>query len=351
MTQLTPMQLLAQRLREEQEKKKGGLNRSTSNNGDNASYPFWNIPEDSSAVVRFLPDGDPDNLFFWRERQVLKFPFAGVVGGDYPTDRPVTVTVPCIDMFGMTCPVIAETRPWWKDDSKKELARTYYKKKSYIFQGFVVSSPFVEENAPENPIRRFVIGPSLYDIIYKSLSNPEFEDLPTDYHGGRDFKISKTRKGEWANYGTSQWSFRTRPLSENELIAIDQHGLWNLKDYLGRVPDADEIEAIKQMFHDSLAGKPFDHASYGKWYRAYGGGRDGKRSGDEDALPPARTTTTVQARSVMNEERAAPAASAAAPTAAAPAAAPATSTATAGGKPQAADILAKIREKTMGRNG
>src|SRR5206468_1008631 len=147
------------------------------------------------------------------------------------------VQVPCVDMFGDTCPITAHIRPWWKDDSKKDLARVYYKKKSFLFQGFVVNTPFEEQNTPENPIRRFVINPSIYEIIKNSLMNPEMEDLPTDYVGGRDFKLTKTKKGEYANYSTSQWSFKTRSLSEAELAAIEQYGLFNLKDFLGNRPD------------------------------------------------------------------------------------------------------------------
>ena len=33
--------------------------------GDNAIYPFWNIPEQSTAVMRFLPDANESNPFFW----------------------------------------------------------------------------------------------------------------------------------------------------------------------------------------------------------------------------------------------------------------------------------------------
>ena len=37
------------------------VNRSTSSTGgDNAIYPHWNISEGSEAVVRFLPDKDPN---------------------------------------------------------------------------------------------------------------------------------------------------------------------------------------------------------------------------------------------------------------------------------------------------
>ena len=42
------------------------VNRSTSSTGgDNAIYPFWNLKEGEQATVRFLPDGDKDNTFFW----------------------------------------------------------------------------------------------------------------------------------------------------------------------------------------------------------------------------------------------------------------------------------------------
>ena len=64
---------------------------------------------DSTAVIRFLPDADNSNTFFWRERQIIKMTFLGVKGGD--TSKPVTVQVPCVEMWGDTCPVHAEIRP------------------------------------------------------------------------------------------------------------------------------------------------------------------------------------------------------------------------------------------------
>ncbi len=63
--------------------------------GPNPIYPFWNIKEGESATIRFLPDGDTDNTFFWRERLMIKLPFAGIKG---QTDsKPIIVQVPCID--------------------------------------------------------------------------------------------------------------------------------------------------------------------------------------------------------------------------------------------------------------
>lgn len=295
--------------------------------GDNASFPFWNIPENTSASIRFLPDADPDNTFFWVERQIIKLPFQGVLGRD---DRPVEVQVPCVDMFGDACPITAHIRPWWKDESKKDLARTYYKKKSFLFQGFVVASPFEEPSVPENPIRRFVINPSIYEIIKNSLMNPEMEDMPTDYVGGRDFKLAKIKKGDYANYGTSSWSMRTRALSAEELAAIDQFGLYDLKSFLGTRPDRDGIEMIKAMFEDSLAGRPFDTASYGAVYRA-NGQRDGGAS-----PAPAQQAVSASNHFVPPTYNAPPAA-----------AAPAAPADNGGAKPNAQDILARIKQRTL----
>ena len=81
---------------------------------DNAIYPFWNIDEGTSTVLRFLPDSDADNTFFWVERQMIRLTFPGVIGGE---NRPVTVQVPCMEMWGDTCPVLSEVRPWFKDPS------------------------------------------------------------------------------------------------------------------------------------------------------------------------------------------------------------------------------------------
>ena len=46
--------------------------------GDNAIFPHWNIPEGSTTAVRFLPDGDPNNTFFWAERLMIRLPFNGI---------------------------------------------------------------------------------------------------------------------------------------------------------------------------------------------------------------------------------------------------------------------------------
>ena len=88
----------------EQEVRSGG-NTKTSG-GDNAIYPFWNLKEGEQSTVRFLPDGDSNNTFFWRERLMIKLPFNGIKG---ETDsKPVQVQVPCMEMYGESCPILSE---------------------------------------------------------------------------------------------------------------------------------------------------------------------------------------------------------------------------------------------------
>jgi gp32 DNA binding protein like len=245
------------------------VNRSTSSvGGDNAIYPHWNIQENQEAVVRFLPDKDPNNTFFWTERAMIKLPFAGIKG--QADSRPVQVQVPCMEMYGETCPVLTEVRPWFKDKSMEDMGRKYWKKKSYIFQGFVLQNPLADDKTPENPIRRFIIGPQIFNIIRAALLDPEMEELPTDYVRGVDFRITKTSKGGYADYSTSKWSRRERALDETERAAIDKFGLFNLSDFRPKKPSEAEVKIIKELFEKSVEGEAYDVEKYGQYFRPAG---------------------------------------------------------------------------------
>jgi len=252
----------------QQQENRGDNNRS---NGamDNAIFPFWNIPENSTSVIRFLPDGDTTNTFFWRERQMIRMDFQGVEG--QPDSRKVTVNIPCNEMWGPvgSCPVLSEVRNWFKDPALEEMGRKYWKKRSYVFQGFVVESS-LDEETPENPIRRFVINPSIFNIIKGALMDSDFEELPTDYEAGTDFRLTKTTKGQYADYSTSSWSRRERSLNSNEREAIEKYGLYNLNDYLPKQPNEEELRVISEMFEASVDGKLYDPERWGNFYRPAG---------------------------------------------------------------------------------
>jgi len=266
----------------EQESRTGGSNQQSG--GDNAIYPHWNMAEGTEAVLRFLPDNDPNETFFWKERLMIKLPFAGIKG---QTDsRPVTVNVPCMEMYGESCPVLQEVRGWFKDPALEDQGRKYWKKRSYIFQGFVVDNPISEDSTPDNPIRRFIIGPQIFQIIKGALMDPEMEELPTDFVRGVDFRIKKTSKGGYADYSTSQWSRRERALSDEEKAAIDAHGLHNLNDFLPKKPTDVEVKVIQEMFEASVDGEAYDPERFGQYFRAPGMSAP---TGDPNKSAPAPT--------------------------------------------------------------
>ena len=312
------------------------VNRSTSNTGgDNAIYPHWNISEGSEAVVRFLPDRDTNNTFFWTERNMIKLPFAGIKG---QTDsRPVTVQVPCMEMYGKTCPVLTEVRPWFKDKSMEDMGRKYWKKKSYIFQGFVTTNPLAEDSTPENPIRRFIIGPQIFNIIRGALMDPEMEEMPTDYVKGVDFRITKTTKGGYADYSTSKWSRRERALDEAERAAIDTHGLHNLGDFRPKEPTEAEVKIIAELFAKSVEGEAYDLEQYGQYFRPAGVAYQGK---PQVAVP----TASAPAQPVAEAAPTAAPVTESAP-APQPAAAPATAAPAGDSAKRAEDILKLIRSR------
>lgn len=255
------------RIAAQENKSKGN---SSSAQFDNVTYPHWNINENETVVSRFLPDGNKKNEFFWVERQVIKLPFNGVKGD--PNVKRIEVQVPCVEMYndGSVCPVLAEVRPWYKDKSLEEMANRYWKKRSYIFQGFVRSSPLKEDNIPENPIRKFIISPQIIPIIRTGLMDPEMIELPTDYQRGLDFNIRKTSKGNYADYSTSNWARRESALTEQEQEAISKYGLFDLASFLPKKPTEAELKIIKEMFEASVEGEPYDNERWGNYYRPYG---------------------------------------------------------------------------------
>jgi hypothetical protein len=315
------------------ETKKGG----EQSGGDNAIYPHWNMNEGQSAVLRFLPDGDSKNTFFWVERAMIKLPFAGVRGE--MDSKQVQVNVPCIEMWGEACPILAEVRTWFKDKSLEDMGRKYWKKRSYIMQGFVRENPLTEDRTPDNPIRRFIIGPQIFTLIKSALMDPELEELPTDLMRGLDFRITKTSKGGYADYNTSKWSRKETALTAEEQAALEAHGLFTLSDFLPKRPTEVELKVMKEMFEASVDGQPYDAERWGQYFRPAG---------------VAAPSSSNQSNAVATDEEAAPApvtpAAKAAPAASsfdeddAPVASTPVAKSAAGGQ-NAQDILAMIRAR------
>jgi hypothetical protein len=260
-------------------------------NGESAIYAHWNIAEGTSAKIRFLPDADTKNTFFWVERAMIKLPFTGVKG--QPDSRPVQVQVPCMEMYGKEtpCPILAEVRTWFKDPALEDMGRKYWKKKSYLFQGFVRENPLSDDKSPENPIRRFIISPQIYNLVKSALMDPELENLPTDYDGGLDFTVTKTSKGGYSDYNTSKWARKESSLTAAEAAAIEQYGLFDLSSFLPKKPTDVELKVMKEMFEASVNGEEYDPDRWGQYFKP-----SGMNFANTDNAAPAAAPATAPAK-------------------------------------------------------
>lgn len=278
-----------------------GANNST--NRDKTVYPHWNIPDNTTATVRFLPDGNPDNTFFWVERQQINLTFPGIKGRDEHT--PVSIKVPCIEMYPghkNKCPILTEVRPMWqsKEPGMEDIARKYWVKRQYYMHGFVVSDPTNETDAPENPIRRFLVNTEIFNIIKAALMDPDMTYSPVDYVNGTDFIFAKTISGKYANYTTSKWARRESSLTEEMVSAIEQFGLPDMSTYLPAKPTEDHLRAQFEMFEASLAGELYDPDRWAEFYKPYG--LDSNNQGSQSNNDAPATSTAAASRT----ERAAP---------------------------------------------
>lgn len=282
----------------------------TGNSQPDAFLAFWNIPENQDLNLRFLPDADPNNPYFWREREMINLEFNGVKG--VHTDK-VRLQVPCNEMWvPNSCPILTEIRQWYKhaketgnEDLSKEASK-YWKKKSYLFQCLIApgSVEVKDDNPPENPVRRVLVNKDLFEKIKSILMNPDVAELPTDFEHGRDFRVIKAKNaGGYNNYDASQFKFSERPLNEDERAAIEQYGLFDLSEFMPKQPTAEELVAIREMFEASTNGEAYDPARWAAYYRPAGVQKPATANTVDTPTVPATKPETVTTPVVQEAEK------------------------------------------------
>lgn len=266
---------------------KSAFDKKTTGTGGDQSwklfYPFWKMPDDSVAVVRFLPDVDEDNnLGFLVENLQHEL----VVNGQKKK-------VPCLAMHGEHCPICELSRKYY-DEKNEDMGKKYYRKKSYVGQVIVVESPI--EHDQSQLVKLIEFGPAVFKQIQAAFQSGDLEEAPFELKGGYNFRIKKTKSGQYASYTTSSFAPKQSDL-EDEII--EQLNLFNLADYRGKKMDIATVEAL--LIADQT-GAAF---------------AEGQEGGEDDAPAPAPAAKPAAAKAApapAEEEAPAPAA-APAPTA------------------------------------
>lgn len=192
-------------------------------------YPFWKMPDDSLAVVRFLPDLDEENsLGFLVENLTHEL----VINGERKK-------VPCLHMFGETCPVCDLSRKYY-DEKNDEMGKKYYRKKSYIGQVIVVESPI--DHDQNQLVKLIEFGPQVFKQIQAAFQSGDLEDAPFELKGGYNFRFRKTKTGSGQNsYTTSNFAPKQTDLDDDLIAALN---LYSLKDYRMKTVDRATLEAM-----------------------------------------------------------------------------------------------------------
>ena len=193
-------------------------------------FSFWKMPDDTQCVVRFLPDLDDENPMGFL---VENLTHTLVVNGEKKT-------VPCLSMHGESCPICELSRQYY-DEKNEELGKKYYRKKSYIGQVLVIESPIEHD---QNQIVKLIdFGPKIFKLIQAAFQSGDLEEPPYELKGGYNFRIKKTKAGQWSDYGTSSFAPKQTDLDEEVIDAVKAE-LHSLSEYREKYVTRAALEAM-----------------------------------------------------------------------------------------------------------
>lgn len=241
----------------------------------NNYYPFWNIPEGSQAIIRFLPDANAENPMGFL---VEKLMHTLTINGE-------SKSIPCLKMYGEDCPICKVSAAYYKEEDKVN-GKKYWRKKQHIAQALIVEDPLPpNEETNENhegKVRFVALGFQLYNIIKDAFESGELDEVPFAYQGGTNFIIKKTKQGEYSSYSLSKFARRSNDLTDDE-IAMVQDQMIDLSTLLPQNPG---LEKVERMLEAALTGADYSGDEDGG---SSGGGLNfkprSKVSNDDDNPP------------------------------------------------------------------
>jgi hypothetical protein len=210
------------------------MNTGTSSADDRFWKPEMDKSGTGSAVIRFLPAPDGEELPWIK---MYAHGFQGP-GGWYIENSLTTL--------GQKDPVSDYNRDLWNTGSEqnKETVRKQKRKLSYYSNIYVVKDPLHPEN--EGKVFLFKFGKKIFDKILNSMQ-PEFEDEepinPFDFWSGANFKL-KIRKveGYW-NYDKSEFDKPSPLLDDDEAM----EALWKREYSLSAILAPDQFKSYEEL--------------------------------------------------------------------------------------------------------
>jgi hypothetical protein len=244
MTNLSRIELLKAKLKEEKQKKEN------SGNFGNDIYPFWQMEVGQEARVRILPDKNEDNPFmFYVDRMDHKISING-------EDK----KIPCRKMYGDDCPICELSRKFYKDEGKESKdGKYYYRSKTALVRILVIEDPLPPNKDTGETFAGKVcntqFGFQLMEKIKEQIGSDDLGDF-TDFNEGFDFIIKKTPQGKYGTYSVgSQFARRSSAIPEELQETIE------LIDLSTLLPKNMEYEKVHNMLQAHLSGEEYSEDS------------------------------------------------------------------------------------------
>jgi hypothetical protein len=211
-----------------------------SSNGESAGnnyYAFWNMDVGLSTIVRFLPDKNANSEFFLIEKTHHEL----IVNGEKKK-------VPCLKQYNEDCPICKESSKFYKIEGKESPnGRQLYKKRQYVGQILIISDPMNPDISWEDnvEVKYITVGTKIYEAIRNAIMQGDIESDPTDFDEGTNFRISKTKVGDWADYSSSTFVRKQTTIDEKYQEAI-QGQMVDLSTLLPANPGFEMVNAMLQ---------------------------------------------------------------------------------------------------------
>jgi hypothetical protein len=209
---------------------------NSDSNNSNATwklfFPFWKADIGTTSRLRFLPDLDESNpMGFLVENLTHEL----IVNGKKKV-------VACGKMYNERCPICELSQKYYDEkspDYNKDLGWKFYRKKNYIGQILVVDTPV--EHDHNQLVKLIEFGPKIFKQIQAAFQSGDLENPPYEFMGGHDFRINKTKSGDYADYGTSSFAPRASDVAAD---VIEQIELFELSKYRAPFVAPDVLEAM-----------------------------------------------------------------------------------------------------------
>lgn len=218
---------------------KSEKNKKNNNAGyKNDYYPFWDIKQDEQVRVRLLPDLNEENPYqFYVELYTHTLNINGK-----------KKTTPCLyNMWGEKCPICELSKAYYDEEGKKSPnGKKYWRDKAALLRAVVITDPLPP--SPEtgetylNKIVTLKFNHQLMTKLKEDMLSDELEDDVYSLTNGYDFRIKKTKNGEYDEYNAAS-AFVRKPTALPKTIT-DNLELIDLSTLLPKKVSYDDTKKL-----------------------------------------------------------------------------------------------------------